>query len=61
MSDVGPHEANAQKVVAPLRRWKARNFGFLTSQEANHLNQVMIGILRRAKDRDRDARLETNK
>ena len=59
MTDVGPHEANAQKVVAPLRRWKARNFGFLTPREANHLNQVMIGILRRAKVRDE--RLETTK
>ena len=57
--ELGPHETNAQKIVAPLRRWKARNFRFLTPQEANHLNQVMIGILRRAKAQDE--RLETTK
>lgn len=59
MSEVGPYETHAQKILEPLRRWRSRNFGFLTPKESNDLIQLMEGVVRRAKMSD--ARLETNK
>lgn len=54
--ELGPYETNAVKILEPLRLWRSRNFGFLTPQEANHLNQIMEGVTRRAKAQDKESR-----
>lgn len=52
MNDIGPYETHAQKTLEPLRLWRSRNFGLLSTKEANDLTRLMEGVVRRAKHQD---------